>query len=1049
METEQFKNIKNLIFGRYKIIRKLDEGSFGIVCLGINIKTNEKVAIKLEPRNNPLNFLETEAYYLFILKGTGIPKIHTYGQKDKYNILVESLLGKSLNKIFFNNNRYLCIKDVSMIAIQVIERLKFIHSKYIIHRDIKPENFLIGYDDPFIIYLIDFGLSKKYRSSRTGRHVQFSVPKRITGTARYSSLNSLRGCQVSRRDDLEAVAYMLIFFMRGDLPWEGVEAKNKTDKYRKIYRLKKLYTPEKLCQNLPKEMSEFLRYCRNLDFEQEPNYEYCSSLFNNILIKNGTYNDLIFSWIDDLPLIEKIKNINEVNNLAYDHDIYNPGIYDISKRKSSPQTRIYRALQTSFEKKRRLNSYSNMNIVSLEENYLSDKKFSVDTYEKKPNELGLIKKFRIDYIKVNSIVTNDSSNINSKNKDNNKDNNIFIKKQEQEKKNSNSNLYENVANKNFEEINITKNIKYNNKKNSYNSQIQSFSEKKKNIPNNNIIIEKIDKKKFGINLLENKNTTFNDIRINNKIDNINILNNELKKNKKNKNNELKIKLINIEKNNLKKNLENNTLYMDNLNIKNNGKRQNNKNEEKNIIRITNICKTKINDKKNYYNKIQSQNNVNFKNPQRLSVNNTKTNNKIYNNIRNNNINNNQYNHINFVQNNTTNNINNNHIKIINKILKLNKINSYNQSINKKIDGFNLKNNKINLNIHDKNKFFLEKKSLSTSNNIRKNYFLNLSKSNYYPIEISYQNNIINYAFNDNNLNDNQILYNNHIYLNKANSNTKLISNSLEEKNLGKINISQEAANDILLYQDKKKYLQNSNIKANNNKESLINNKKRNNANQVKNKKKEMNVKQILLSNNYPNINKNNKIMEILKKKSLLNNNNKNNNININNNKNFSNFLSYNSNIKATKQNQDKVNYIGSLNNAQNINNSALKSNIIQNTIKLNHNHFTTDVNPFSFKIKKDLLLNQAYHLNNSLLKEKNVIPKNNSNFGKKMIKPKGTSNNIKNNVKIKNNIINHQNHSRNENNILQSQIFENYNTINFINQNTSKLKAIFGTKDGK
>ena len=146
-----------LIFGRYKLIRKLDEGTFGKVYLGTNVKTKEVVAIKLESKSNPLYFLETEAYYLYLLKGLGIPKLISYGQNERYNILVETLLGKSLQHLFITKNRYLCLKDVSMIAIQIIERLKFVHSKYIIHRDIKPENFIIGYDDPFIIYLIEFG----------------------------------------------------------------------------------------------------------------------------------------------------------------------------------------------------------------------------------------------------------------------------------------------------------------------------------------------------------------------------------------------------------------------------------------------------------------------------------------------------------------------------------------------------------------------------------------------------------------------------------------------------------------------------------------------------------------------------------------------------------------------------------------------------------------------------------------------------------------------------------------------------------------------------
>ena len=465
-ENKKEKN-KNLIFGRYKIIKKLDEGSFGKVYSGLNTKTNEKVAIKLEPKSNPVHFLETEAYYLYILRGVGIPKLVTFGHNEKYNILVESLLGKSLHHLFYERNKNFSLKDILMIAIQIIDRIKFIHSKHIIHRDVKPENFLIGYNDPYIIYLIDFGLSKKYRSGRTGKHVKFSVPKRTSGTARYSSLNSLRGFQVSRRDDLESVVNLLIFLMKGHLPWEKIEAKTKKDKYRKICKLKMFLTPEKICQKLPNEICEFLKYTRNLDFEQEPNYEYCCSLFNNILIKNGLSNDLIFSWIQNSSILNKLKNRSK-NKDILDAKSSNYKIYDISKRKSSPQTRIYHYLQNSFEKKR-LNSFFNMNDLTLEDNHLSsDKKRSTDSNIQKSNDYNSISKSKIDDIKINSLTTNFSSQIN---------------------------YYQN------------KDINYNNK---YNQEIK--------VPAFNIYIN--ETKKFNNNTLKQKNTIMNK-----KLDKLNLSNN--------------------------------------------------------------------------------------------------------------------------------------------------------------------------------------------------------------------------------------------------------------------------------------------------------------------------------------------------------------------------------------------------------------------------------------------------------------------------------------------------------------------------------------------
>ena len=155
---------KQLIFGKFSLIKQIGEGSFGKVYLGLNKKTQESVAIKLELKSNPVCFLESEALYLFKLKSVGIPQLKAFGRNKTYNILVESLLGESLLNILNRYNKNLPLKDSLMIAIQVIERLEFLHSKYLIHRDIKPANFLIGIDDPYIIYIIDFGLCKKYRS---------------------------------------------------------------------------------------------------------------------------------------------------------------------------------------------------------------------------------------------------------------------------------------------------------------------------------------------------------------------------------------------------------------------------------------------------------------------------------------------------------------------------------------------------------------------------------------------------------------------------------------------------------------------------------------------------------------------------------------------------------------------------------------------------------------------------------------------------------------------------------------------------------------------
>jgi len=176
--------------------------------------------------------------------------------------------------IFIQKGKQFPIEELCLIALQVIERLETIHLQYVIHRDIKPDNFLIGKEDPNIIYLVDFGLSKKYRSSQTGRHVKFKNTGRLTGTLRFASPNALRGGEQSRKDDLISAGYMLIYLMRKKLPWQVVKAQNSTDKYIKIYKMKKAMKPQELCQNLPNEMAEYMRYVQHLGFESNPDYNY-------------------------------------------------------------------------------------------------------------------------------------------------------------------------------------------------------------------------------------------------------------------------------------------------------------------------------------------------------------------------------------------------------------------------------------------------------------------------------------------------------------------------------------------------------------------------------------------------------------------------------------------------------------------------------------------------------------------------------------------------------------------------------------------------------
>ena len=352
-----------LFFNKYKIKKLIYESSYSIIYEGINVKDNDPVAIKLEKKTGEVNLLESEAYFLFYLKGYGIPKIITYGKSGLFNVLVEELLGLSLHSLWklkkrYKNDSKLLIKDVCMIALQGLERLEYIHSKNIIHRDIKPLNFLIGKNNPEVIYLIDFGFARKYRSSRTGKHIKFKFIKYAYGSWRYYSINANRGYELSRRDDLESFGYMLVYLSKLYLPWISTEnlSIDKDTKLKTIYKLKNSSTPENLCKDLPEGFVEFVRYTRNLEFEEDPNYDYLKSLFTNILLKNQQKNDLTFFWIEKKEKEGKERKNEEKKNMG---------------KKRNSKNRLYKQIKLSLEK-------ANNQIINSELRMKNKKDNSVD-----------------------------------------------------------------------------------------------------------------------------------------------------------------------------------------------------------------------------------------------------------------------------------------------------------------------------------------------------------------------------------------------------------------------------------------------------------------------------------------------------------------------------------------------------------------------------------------------------------------------------------------------------------------------------------------------
>ncbi|RCV25948.1 hypothetical protein SEVIR_5G207400v4 [Setaria viridis] len=286
------------VANKFRLGRKLGSGSFGEIYLGTHVQTNEEVAIKLESvkTKHPQLLYESKLYRI-LQGGTGIPNVKWFGVEGDYNVLVMDLLGPSLEDLFSFCNRKLSLKTVLMLADQMINRVEYVHIKSFLHRDIKPDNFLMGLGKRANqVYMIDFGLAKKYRDSATHQHIPYRENKNLTGTARYASVNTHLGIEQSRRDDLESLGYVLMYFLKGSLPWQGLKAGTKKQKYEKISERKIATSVEALCRGYPTEFVSYFHYCRSLRFEDTPDYQYLKRLFRDLFIREGFQFDYVFDW---------------------------------------------------------------------------------------------------------------------------------------------------------------------------------------------------------------------------------------------------------------------------------------------------------------------------------------------------------------------------------------------------------------------------------------------------------------------------------------------------------------------------------------------------------------------------------------------------------------------------------------------------------------------------------------------------------------------------------------------------------------------------------
>ncbi|AMD22622.1 HHL148Wp [Eremothecium sinecaudum] len=379
----------------YAVGPKIGEGSFGIIFEGENIMdgsnstldenevgqtgngTRRPVAIKFEPRRSEAPQLRDEfRAYRILNKCRGIPRAYYFGQEGIHNILIIDLLGPSLEDLFEWCGRKFSVKTTCMLAKQMIDRVRVIHERDLIYRDIKPDNFLIAEyqrelangevvkscaqsanHDPNLIYVVDFGMAKQYRDPKTKQHIPYRERKSLSGTARYMSINTHFGREQSRRDDLESLGHVFFYFLRGSLPWQGLKAPNNKAKYEKIGLTKQKLKPEDLLsEHVPMQFAEYLKYCRALKFEEEPDYDYLISLMDSVMHDLHLEENQEYDWMELNDhtgwniKINKRANLHGYGNPNpgnYNNNTNNPNHKSHSQRQSDPKQPFQQVLTSS------------------------------------------------------------------------------------------------------------------------------------------------------------------------------------------------------------------------------------------------------------------------------------------------------------------------------------------------------------------------------------------------------------------------------------------------------------------------------------------------------------------------------------------------------------------------------------------------------------------------------------------------------------------------------------------------------------------------------
>ncbi|RWS28944.1 casein kinase I-like isoform gamma-3 isoform X9 [Leptotrombidium deliense] len=282
-----------------QFIHKLEAEDNIEIKYGFQEENNERVVMKCEIATSTAPRLPYEYRILKMLQSVNVPRLYYYGPFNETNALITQQLGPTLEELLNACGKKFTLKTVIQIAEQAIDRMEFLHSNNLVHRRISPQCFqfgLPGNSDATFMYLTDLGLAKEFKDKATNDHIPFKEQDMLLGIPRYMSIAAHHYKEQARRDDLESFGYLLVYMLKGRLPWQGLQMASLREQCNRILEIKKTINSEKLCENLPVLFKNYFEYVNLLDFVAVPKYKELKKAFTDTFQAHNFKRDDIYDW---------------------------------------------------------------------------------------------------------------------------------------------------------------------------------------------------------------------------------------------------------------------------------------------------------------------------------------------------------------------------------------------------------------------------------------------------------------------------------------------------------------------------------------------------------------------------------------------------------------------------------------------------------------------------------------------------------------------------------------------------------------------------------